>query len=49
EQQDLSPTEETQSLVVLKLKVNDKHFIEQMRFDDSFKTGIDVMMERMNN
>ncbi|GKC00241.1 reverse transcriptase domain-containing protein [Tanacetum coccineum] len=49
EQQDLSLIEETQSLVELKLEVNEKHFVEQMMFDDLFETGIDVMVKRMND
>ncbi|GJX24042.1 hypothetical protein Tco_0228487 [Tanacetum coccineum] len=49
EQLDLSPFEGTQSWVVLKLKVNDKQFVEQMRFDDSNETGIHVMVEQMND
>ncbi|GJU82459.1 hypothetical protein Tco_1284824 [Tanacetum coccineum] len=49
EQLDLSPFEGTQLWVVLKLKVNDKQFVEQMRFDDSNETGIHVMVEQMND
>ncbi|GJT57805.1 hypothetical protein Tco_0992859 [Tanacetum coccineum] len=45
EQLDLNPFEGTQSLVMLKLEVNDKQFVERMRFDDPYETGIIVMVE----
>ncbi|GJR36810.1 hypothetical protein Tco_1212494 [Tanacetum coccineum] len=44
-QQDLSPIEGTQLMVVLKVKVNCKQFVEEVRFDDSFETDMDVMVE----
>ncbi|GKB25370.1 hypothetical protein Tco_0864771 [Tanacetum coccineum] len=49
EHQDLSPIEETQSLVELKLEMNDKQFMEHIRFDNPYKTGIVVKMEQMND
>ncbi|GJR20444.1 hypothetical protein Tco_0968971, partial [Tanacetum coccineum] len=47
EQQDLSLIVESQLLVELTLEVNEKDFEEPMMFDDSFETGLDVMVELM--
>ncbi|GJW60124.1 hypothetical protein Tco_0109459 [Tanacetum coccineum] len=43
---DLSLFEGTQSLVVLKLKVSDRQFVEHMRFNDPYETNI-VMMDEI--
>nr|GEU50322.1 hypothetical protein [Tanacetum cinerariifolium] len=45
-QQDLSPFEGTQSMVVLKIEVCCKQLVEHMRFDE---TDIVVMVERVND
>ncbi|GKC71879.1 hypothetical protein Tco_1117762, partial [Tanacetum coccineum] len=37
------------ALLRQKLEVIDKQFVEQMRFDDSFETDMDIMVERMND
>nr|GEU93423.1 hypothetical protein [Tanacetum cinerariifolium] len=49
EQQDLSSFKGTRSMVVLNVEVNYKQFVEEMRFDESFETDMDVMVERVND